>query len=187
LRSFIAIELPESVRTALSELQNELKECRADVRWVKPEGIHLTLKFLGYVEDKDVDHIVKLIEGTCRKYKAFNLEIAGAGVFPNKRSPRVLWVGINGNETFKTLQGEIDEAMASTGFEKENRRFIPHLTLGRFRSIKGKDALMEKVESHRDIKLGSMDVSKISLMKSDLSPAGARYTTVAGIALKSDE
>jgi len=187
LRSFIAIELPEPVRAALSELQNELKKCGADVRWAKPESIHLTLKFLGDVEEKGVDHIVKLIEGTCRKYKAFSLEVAGAGVFPNKRSPRVLWVGINGNETFKTLQNEVDEAMVSMGFEKENRKFIPHLTLGRFRSLKGKDALMEKVESHRDIKLGSADVNKISLMKSDLNPAGARYTTVAEIALKSDE
>jgi 2'-5' RNA ligase len=187
LRSFIAIELPESVRTALSELQSELKECGADVRWVKPEGIHLTLKFLGDVKEEDVDHVVKLIEGACRKYKAFNLEIAGAGVFPNKRSPRVLWVGINGNGTFKALQSEIDDAMDSMGFEKENRKFIPHLTLGRFRSLKGMDALMERVELNRDIKLGSADVNKISLMKSDLGPAGAKYTRVAEIALKGNE
>jgi 2'-5' RNA ligase len=187
LRSFIAIELPEPVRTALSELQNKFKECGADVRWVRPEGIHLTLKFLGDVKEQDVDSIVKLIEGTCRKYKAFNLEIAGAGVFPNKRSPRVLWVGINGNGTFKALQNEIDDTMSSMGYEKENRKFIPHLTLGRFRSFKGMDELMEKVELHRDSILGSADVNKISLMKSDLGPAGAKYTRVAEIALKSNE
>ena len=102
----------------MSEFQQELEKCGADVRWVKPEGIHLTLKFLGNINDKDVGEIIKTVEGTCKKYKAFNLEIAGAGVFPNKKIPRVLWVGITGNGAFAKLQQEIEDAMASMGFEK---------------------------------------------------------------------
>jgi len=187
LRSFIAIELPEPVRTALSELQNGLKKCGADVRWVKPEGIHLTLKFLGDIKEKDVDRIVNIIEGTCSQYKAFNLEIAGAGVFPNKRSPRVLWVGINGNGTFAALQQEIEDAMASMGFEKEDMKFIPHLTLGRFRSLIGKESLLEEIELHKDNKFGVIDVKSVCFIKSDLCPGGAKYTKVAEIALKSNE
>lgn len=175
--------MPESVRTALSEFQNGLKKCGADVRWVKPEGIHLTLKFLGNINDKDVDEIIKTVEGTCRKYAAFNLEIAGAGVFPNKRSPRVLWVGINGNRTFAALQQEIEEAMASMGFEKENRKFIPHLTLGRFRSLIGKETLLEEIELHKDNKFGFIDVKSVSFMKSELSLAGAKHMRIAEIAL----
>jgi len=183
LRSFIAIELPEAVKSALSEFQQELEKCGADVRWVKPEGIHLTLKFLGNINDKDVDRIVKTVEGTCKKYTAFNLEIAGAGVFPNKKTPRVLWVGITGNGAFAKLQQEIEDAMASMGFEKENRKFVPHLTLGRFRSSIGKEALLDKIELQKDNKFGVIDVKTVSFMKSDLSPAGAKHTRVAEILL----
>jgi len=183
LRSFIAIELPEAVKSALSEFQQELEKCGADVRWVRPEGIHLTLKFLGNINDKDVDRIVKTIEGTCKKYTAFNLEIAGAGVFPNKKTPRVLWVGITGNGAFANLQQEIEDAMASMGFEKENRKFVPHLTLGRFRSSIGKEALLDKIELHKDNKFGMIDVKTVSFMKSDLSPSGAKHTRVAEILL----
>jgi RNA 2',3'-cyclic 3'-phosphodiesterase len=183
LRSFIAIELPEAVKSALSEFQQELKKCGADVRWVKPESVHLTLKFLGNISEKDVDRIIKSLEGTCRKYTAFNLEISGAGVFPNKKSPRVLWIGVTVNGAFAKLQQEIEDAMASMGFEKENRKFVPHLTLGRCRSSIGKEALLEKIELHKDNTFGVIDVKNVSFMKSELSPVGAKHTRVAEIAL----
>jgi len=183
LRSFIAIELPEAVKSALSEFQQELNKCGADVRWVNPLNVHLTLKFLGEINEKDVCRIIKAVEGTCRKYTSFYLEIAGAGVFPNKRSPRVLWVGINGNGTFTALQQEIEDTMAFMGFEKENRKFVPHLTLGRFRSLIGKEALLDKIELHQATKFGAIDVKTVSFMKSDLGPAGAKHTRVAEIFL----
>lgn len=172
------------MRTALSELQNELKKCGADVKWVRPESIHLTLKFLGDIKEKDVDSIVKLIEGTCKKHTVFNLEIKGTGVFPNMRAPRVIWIGIDGAATIMELQRELEDGVASLGFEKENRSFSPHLTLGRFRSLWGKEALIEKIETYKDGKLVSIDVNSISLMKSELSPAGAKYTKLAEVFLK---
>ncbi len=175
------------MRTALSELQDELKKCGADVKWVRPESIHLTLKFLSDIKEKDVDSIAKLIEGTCKKHTVFNLEIKGTGVFPNMRSPRVIWIGVDGTSSIIRIQKEIEDGMASLGFEKENRSFSPHLTLGRFRSLWGKEALMEKIETYKDGEFGSMDVNSISLMKSELSPAGAKYTRVAEIALRSNE
>ncbi|MBI5055953.1 MAG: RNA 2',3'-cyclic phosphodiesterase [Nitrospirae bacterium] len=185
MRSFIAIELSEAAIAALSGLQHELKKSGADVRWVRTEGIHLTLRFLGNIEDKDADKIVKIIEGTCKKYTAFNLELRGAGVFPNMKSPRVLWVGVTGNGAFIKLQQEIEDGMASLGFEKEDRRFTPHLTLGRFRSMSGKDALLNAIESHKESRLGVIEVRAVYLMRSDLSPAGAKYTRVAEIPLGS--
>ncbi len=175
--------MPEAVKSALSEFQQELKKCGADVRWVKPESVHLTLKFLGNISEKDADRIIKTLEGTCSKNTEFTLDIAGAGVFPNKRFPRVLWVGINGNGTFTALQQEIEDAMASMGFEKENRKFLPHLTLGRFRSLIGKEALLEMIELHKDNKFGVIDVKNVSFMKSELSPAGAKHTRIAEILL----
>ena len=175
--------MPEAVKSALSEFQQELNKCGADVRWVKPLNVHLTLKFLGEINEKDVYRIIEAVEGTCRKYTAFNLEVSGAGVFPNKRYPRVLWVGINGNGTFSALQQEIEDAMASMGFEKENRKFVPHLTLGRFRSSIGKEELLDKIELHQANKFGVIDVKTVSFMKSDLGPAGAKHTRVAEILL----
>jgi 2'-5' RNA ligase len=183
LRSFIAIELPETVKSALAELQQELKKCGADIRWIKLASIHLTLKFLGNIEDKVVENIVKVIKGTCEKYSEFNLDIKGVGVFPNIKSPRVIWVGVNSNTAISGLQNEIEGGMSSLGFERENRKFTPHLTLGRFRSYQGKASLVDKIESYKDTTFGIMDVNSVSLIKSDLSPAGAKYTRLANVAL----
>ncbi len=183
MRSFIAIELPETTKLSLAELQQEFKNCGTDIRWVKPENIHLTLKFLGNIEEKNVSSIVKKIEGACNKYTAFSLEISGVGVFPNTKSPRVLWVGVIGNEVFNGLQQEIESGMASLGFQRENRKFIPHLTLGRFKSSQGKGALLDKIQLYENNRFGLIDVMSISLMRSDLSPAGARHTRIAEVSL----
>ncbi len=145
LRSFIAIELSEVLKKALAEFQQELGKCGADVRWVRPDNIHLTLKFLGNIEEDKADAIAEKIKGTCKGQPGFELAISGAGVFPGKRSPRVLWAGIVLNDNIMTLQEGIEEAMASLGFEREKRRFSPHLTLGRFRSSRGKQAVLDKI------------------------------------------
>lgn len=184
LRSFIAIELPEAVRTALSEFQRELQKCGADVRWVKPQGIHLTLKFLGEISEKDAHRITGAIEGTVKHYSCFNLRIRGAGVFPNRKSPRVLWTGAEESATLQGLQREIEDAMSALGFEKEDRRFSPHLTLGRFRSTFGKEPLMEQLELNKDRDLGYINVEAVSFMKSELGPSGAKYTKLAEALLR---
>jgi 2'-5' RNA ligase len=183
LRSFIAIELPEAVISALSEFQQELKKYGADVRWVKPQNIHLTLKFLGNIDDKDSDRIKKAIEGISKNCSYFDIRIKGTGVFPNMKNPRVLWIGVSENGILGGLQKAIEEAMSSLGFEKEDREFAPHLTLGRFRSSYGKESLLEKIELNRDREFGHIPVRMVSLMKSDLSPAGAKYSRVAEIPL----
>lgn len=181
MRSFIAIKLPETAKSALAGLQQELKKCGADIRWVKPENIHLTLKFLGNIGDEIVDNILKIIETICRRFRSFDLEIKGTGAFPSLRSPRVLWVGVNSNADVAALQNEIEAGMSSLGFARENRKFTPHLTLGRFRSSQGKGPLLEKIELFKDRKYGLIDVGSVALMRSDLSPSGARHSVIAGI------
>jgi len=183
VRSFIAIELPETVKSALAELQQEFKKCGADVRWVKPDNIHLTLKFLGNVDEENVDRIVKTIKEICNKYNVFTLKIKGIGLFPNIRAPRVLWVGISGDSVLTGLQREIEDGMTEMGFEREQRAFRAHLTLGRFRSSAGKEGILDAIKLHEDASLGTMDVGSVSLMKSDLSPAGARYTKIVEVPL----
>ncbi|RJR16925.1 MAG: RNA 2',3'-cyclic phosphodiesterase [Nitrospiraceae bacterium] len=184
LRSFIAIELPDTVKSALMSLQQELKKCGADVRWARPEGIHLTLKFLGEVEERLIGRIVEALTGTCRKFQEFHCEIRGVGVFPGAGAPRVLWTGIADHDDLALIHQDIDAAMSSLGFERENRKFTPHLTLGRFRSSVGKMALLDEMQAYKELNLGIIDVNHISLMRSDLGPAGAKYTRIAEIRLR---
>jgi 2'-5' RNA ligase len=183
LRSFIAIELPESITSALAQLQQELKKSGADIRWVKPGNIHLTLKFLGDIDEDIVDDIVRVIKGTCNNYESFNLAIQGAGVFPKGKSPRVIWVGVNGNPSVNGIKGEIESGLTPLGFEQEKRKFTPHLTLGRFRSSRGKGSITNNVELLKDQSFGIMDVRAVSLMRSDLRPEGAQYTRIAELKL----
>ena len=184
MRSFIAIELPEGVKSAISELQQEFKKCKADIRWVKPDNIHLTLKFLGDTDEKIFDSIVEATKEACIVYKEFALEIKGVGVFPNMRAPRVLWVGISDNDSLSGLQKSVEDGLIKLGFSPEKRRFRPHLTLGRFKSSSGKEGLYDKIEEHKNLKLGSIEVKSIFLIKSELTPSGSEYTKIAGIDLK---
>lgn len=187
LRCFIAIELPQGVKSALSRLQEELKKCEADIRWVDPNNIHLTLKFLGNVNEKDISKIINIMTGVCKKYQPFNLEIRGMGMFPNIKSPRVLWVGAEGNNILKGLQTDIEHGMIKIGFEREDREFTAHLTLGRFRSFKGKENILEIIKLHENESFGTINVKSISLMKSDLSHSGARYSRIGEVFLTPQE
>ena len=184
MRCFIAIELPEAVKSTLSGIEEELKKSKADVRWVKPDNVHLTLKFFGNIEEKKTEKIIEIMEGICNQYASFPIEIKGMGTFPNIKSPRVLWVGIEGNDTLKTLQKEIENRMESIGFEREDRAFTAHLTLGRFRSSIEKEGLLKAVKLHeKDTFVGSINVQSLSLIRSDLHPEGARYTKIIDIPL----
>jgi len=184
MRCFIAIELPEAVKSTLSGIEEELKKSKADVRWVKPDNVHLTLKFFGNIEEKKTEKIIEIMESICNQYAPFTIEIKGMGTFPNIKSPRVLWVGIEGNDTLKTLQKEIENKMESIGFEREDRAFTAHLTLGRFRSSIEKEGLLKAVKLHeKDTFVGSINVQSLSLIRSDLHPEGARYSKIIDISL----
>lgn len=179
MRSFIAIELPETIQSALSDIQTDFKKTDVDVRWVRPENIHLTLKFLGTIEESMVISITDVLQKASGNYRTFTLTLSGVGVFPNVRSPRVVWVGMNESSVLTELQADIEDGLASLGFEREKRKYTAHLTLGRFKSSRGKSILKEKIETYRERVTGSFDVGTISLMKSDLGPSGAKYTRVA--------
>jgi 2'-5' RNA ligase len=183
LRTFVAIELPDEVLTALAEAQQELKRGNADIRWVRPEGIHLTLKFLGEVNEDRLDEIIEKLGSVCRGHHSFELSLRGAGVFPNPRSPRVLWIGTSENHQLQELRDDIERAMEEAGFTPQGGKFVPHLTLGRFRSLRGKKAVMDLLKSMSDRQFGVVAVSLVSLMKSELGPDGARYSRLAGFQL----
>ena len=187
MRSFIAIELPEGVKSALAELRQELKKCNADIRWVKPDNVHLTLKFLGDIDEKSLDMIIEATKAACTGYSGFDLEARGVGVFPDMRAPRVLWVGISDNDSLTGLQKDIENGLAAIGFSSEKRRFRPHLTLGRFKSSSGKEGLYDKIEEYKNISQGLIEVTSLFLIKSELTPSGAKHTKITGIDLKNEK
>ncbi len=184
MRTFIAIEVPTEVKTAVAALQDELQLAAADVAWTNSENIHLTLKFLGEIEKKFVDEIEKICAEIVAEFQPFSLGIKSTGVFPNARHPRVLWVGLDGEvETLERLQERLDERLASIGFDPEEKDFSPHLTVGRVRSNKNARELLARAGDY-SLPALSFVVQEILLMKSDLHPSGAQYAELARAKMK---
>jgi len=190
IRSFIAIELPEKVKSGLHQLQAELKLAGYTfIKWVAPEGIHLTLKFLGNIPLKKVAGVTKAMEEVSQFFPSFQLEIGGLGAFPSLRQPRVLWLGVGGEvDKLVALQQGIDAALVPLGFAQEARPFTPHLTLARLREgASPRDRqdfgeLVMKTPFEVNYEVG---VNSLSLMRSQLLPSGAAYNCLAEVKLKS--
>jgi len=190
IRSFIAVELPEAVKTGLQQLQTELTLPRYSfVKCVAPEGIHLTLKFLGNISAKNVTDITGVMEQASQGVNPFPLQLTEVGAFPNVSRPRVLWVGINGEvDKLVDWQQRIDNGLVPMGFAKEARPFAPHLTLARLReNCSPVDRLHfgEMVaRSHVNIDF-NFTVNSLNLMRSQLFPTGAVYSRLAEVKLQS--
>ena len=178
IRAFLAIDPPEEIFGEIINLQERLKKAiQGDIRWVRPEGIHLTLKFFGYIYESDVANISHVVKNSVAKMKALMLNVRGVGAFPSVTRPRVLWLGIDGDtDALINLQTEIDAGLQGYGFKKEERPFRPHLTLARIKEYKGLVGLAETVKENEDYIAGSFTVSGLTLFKSDLKPTGAIYT-----------
>jgi 2'-5' RNA ligase len=158
------------------------------IRWVRPGGIHLTLKFLGDVNPADIQNVHQVILDTVPKFSPFSFSVGGLGCFPNARRPRVIWVGVQEESgEMAALHGELEQAFAALGFERENRRFHPHLTLGRIRRGVGqaeRRAVGEALGRVDDSSLGDVNVNEICLFRSQLKPSGAVYTRLLAARLE---
>jgi len=188
VRCFVAIELPEPVKTELAGIQAKFKVARMDfLRWVEPSGIHLTLKFLGEVSQERLPELVKAVEESVRGIQPFMLQLDQVGVFPNPRQPRVLWVGVGGEtQVLKTLQGNVDVAFGMLDFPEEGREFKAHLTLARVRddATSGQRQALGDMVMHTRLESASQFAVKgVNLMRSQLSPKGAVYTCLAAVPL----
>ena len=179
MRTFIAIELPEEIRSALAALQDQLKASGADVKWVEPQNIHLTLKFLGNIDDALREKIGGALCSVAANNQPFMAVIGLCGAFPNMDYPRVIWLGITeGEPQIKKIAREIEDKISGLGIEKDARPFTGHITIGRVRSPSGKKsltrALADQAQNLVKLNLG-FSVSKLTLFKSTLSPAGPVY------------
>jgi len=191
IRAFIAIELPDKVKNELSEILYKLNPGREKaVKWINPNGIHLTLKFLGNTPEEKIVDITQAVAKASSSTYPFNLELKGLGAFPNLKSPRVVWVGVGGDIPIITnLQRQIDQSLIPLGFSPEKRDFSPHLTLGRVRDKTSKNERYElgkTIESLRIEGSSSFAVDRISLMQSTLTSSGAIYNQLATVVLDSN-
>jgi RNA 2',3'-cyclic 3'-phosphodiesterase len=178
VRLFVAAELPPQLRAAFASVQREMAGAPLSVRWVRPEAIHLTLKFLGEVREERLAEILTALRGSGAAIAPFLLEAAGASVFPARGAPRLIWVEVRGNlPAARGLAAAIDSATARVGFPPEAREFRPHLTLGRVKGPGRGDwrSILERAALQAT---GEFQVSEHVLFESRLGPGGAVYTPI---------
>lgn len=186
MRTFIAIELPEAIRTILSRLQDELKQTQADVKWVKPENIHLTLKFLGEIEQDLVKKINSILDEIVQERSSFSLYLSNLGAFPKLQYPRVIWIGITNDKAVIEIAKDIEKEMIKIGLPAESRPFSTHITLGRVRSGLNRRALIEKLEflnKNLSTPRPEFKVCSLTLFKSSLTPHGPIYEAISNCPL----
>jgi 2'-5' RNA ligase len=179
LRLFVSINLPDQVRQRLAKLQAEAgRSIGKCVRWTRPEQLHLTLKFLAHIDEKEVPKLRVALVEACKDVKHFNLEAASVGCFPRPSAPRIIWVGIIGDLAhLLPLQKQIDEA-TTPWREAETRPFTAHLTIGRVNEPNHaqREAIGQFIETNQSSRFGQWTVQEIDLMQSRLLPTGSTYT-----------
>jgi 2'-5' RNA ligase len=182
IRSFLALDPPEEILREIGRVQERLRKLiHGDVRWVRPESIHLTLKFFGDIPERDVANISAVAGKAAAGVRPMDLAIGGAGVFPDPHRPRIIWLGMNGDVArLTTFQQGMERALQEIGFPREERPFRPHLTLGRIKTPKGLIGLTGVLEKGETYTAGRFTASGLGLFKSDLTPRGAIYTRLAG-------
>ncbi len=188
MRCFIAIDIDEQIRRGLTILQNKLQSDadvkKGDVKWVDPDAMHLTLKFLGEIKDDQLADVCNITKDVAGRHKNFELEVESVGCFGGK-SARVLWVGTGqGCENLLQLQKDLEQQMASGGWPPESREFTGHLTLCRIRNSNAGLKLAQLAEKYKDYKLGTMPADSLSVYQSDLTPKGPIYTLLCNCKLQ---
>jgi RNA 2',3'-cyclic 3'-phosphodiesterase len=176
-RTFVAVEITESIRARAVALIGGLAGTSADVRWVEPHNLHLTLKFLGEARQNDIVEICRAVARGTAGLEPFEVEVRGAGAFSNAARPRTVWLGVAaGNERMIVLHDKVEAELAELGFREEHRRFQAHLTIGRVRGVGLEIAeLGKRLQLQADFLAGRMTVHKVTVFSSVLTPDGPIY------------
>lgn len=181
VRTFVAVTLDEEIRRRVSDVQQCAMKLASGVKWVPPENYHVTLKFLGDVRRDKLSHVQSAIDEVARKLPAFDMTISGMGVFPTPRRPRVVWVGIeDGRDRLVELATAVEARLVEAGYEKEEKPFRSHITIGRVREgNKPVPGLVEGLSEINSSGLGVQRVASVALMQSVLQPGGPIYTPLS--------
>ena len=185
-RLFVAVTIAPEVADQLCRAQAELAPLLSDARWTKRESLHLTLKFLGQVDEGKVAAVQKAVAATVAPLRRFTISCRGLGVFPDIRRPRVIWAGLEG-AALAALAEAAEAALEPLGFPREAREFKPHLTIGRWREgARGGDALRAELERWRHHDFGASAIDEAVLFQSVLKRGGAEYTALKIFPLRKD-
>jgi len=178
IRSFLAFDLPPEIRKMVAWVSGELRKSSLDVKWVKVENIHLTVVFLGNINEEDIKPIGDVAQEACLRSGPFDLLLTRLGSFPNPRNPRVLWIGLDGDlERMSHFRDDLQKRLKPFGIKEEKRRFKPHLTLGRFRKYKrGDPQLNDLILQYNSLTESVFPLNELCMFRSDLKPGGAEYT-----------
>ena len=181
MRTFIAIDLDPVIKRNLSDFLGRLKKLGPkNISWVREEGMHLTLKFLGEIEEAQAAPVKNVTGSLSKTYSRFPMAVKGTGYFPaNPKYIRVLWAGVEEQPALMSLQKELESELEKLGFAREKRAFHPHLTLGRVRTPSNLKEILEELEKNKTADFGQMTVEKITFFESKLRPSGAEYTALA--------
>jgi 2'-5' RNA ligase len=181
IRSFLAFELPPDIKREIDRISREVRRSNLNARWVKTENIHLTVIFMGNISEDEIPDIGTEVGKVCADFGPFDISLAGIGLFPDIRRPRVIWMGIDGEiKRLAYFRDTLQNSLKPFGIKIEKRRDSPHLTLGRFKkAVKGRSLLEDLVTRYRDIKGPMGLLNDLVLFRSDLKPDGARYSRIA--------
>ncbi len=185
MRTFIAIDLSPEIKNRITAAVRALKPLAADIKWVVPENYHLTLKFIGEASEEQVEIIKNVLDEVVEKHRGFNLAARGTGSFPPGQSRmRVIWVGLEAGPELFSIQSDLEELLSRKGFEREERAFSPHLTIGRAREPRKQERLKAELERLSGQEFGAMEVKEIEIFQSILRPQGPEYRIISRHQLK---
>ena len=178
IRSFLAFELPDDIKSILTRVSGEIRESSLDVRWVRPESIHLTVIFMGDVQSEQIPSMGASLGAVCANHVPFTISLRPMGCFPNSRNPRVIWLGIDGDlERMSRFRDDLQRILSPFGIKEEERAFRPHLTLGRFKKPAKRQTEMEQMlAKYSELSSPARILKELFLFRSDLKPDGAVYT-----------
>lgn len=182
IRAFIAIDIPNDVRVAIEKAQAHLKQAPLSVKisWTKVANLHLTLQFLGGIQEAAIEKLKPVLQATVAQQQPFDVSVRGAGAFPDEKRPRVVWIGCEDDAgRLSALAGAVQEAVRPLGFVPPEHEFSAHLTLGRIKSPRPDAALTRAIDSLKDMTFGTLRVEAIHLFESQLHPEGSIYTKLS--------
>ena len=187
IRSFIAVAIPEAMKEELGRLESRLKRSDADIKWVQPGSIHITLRFLGYLDAEQLKLTKEALAAVAAQFRPFPIEAKGWGTFPENQRPRVIWAGLTrGKEELTAIFSSLEQELISRGLGEADRPFAGHLTIGRVKSGKKLDSLLEYLRKENDKTWGAFEAGSICLFQSQLHPSGAVYTALREEALRGE-
>ncbi|EFK95806.1 2',5' RNA ligase [sediment metagenome] len=178
IRSFLAFELPQDIKQIVTRVSGEIRKSSLDVKWVRPEFIHLTVVFMGDIRSEHIPPMGESLKAVCSTHAPFRISLKPMGCFPNSRNPRVIWLGIDAElERMSRFRDDLQQVLSPFGVKEEDRAFRPHLTLGRFKKPGKRQTELERLlATYGDLSSPACTLAELVLFRSDLKPGGAVYT-----------